>query len=65
MQDSVVRQRRKGLKGSTNPRAKLTEDQVSAIRTSTETLAVLAVRYDVDQSLISLIKLRKAWKHVP
>ncbi len=47
--------------------AKLTEEDVRAIRISRDagaTLRVLAEQYGVDQSCISLIALRKHWKHV-
>ena len=64
MRDTVTRQRRNGFKGSANPRAKLTEAAVRAIRSSNETLSHLAAQFGVDQSLISMIRLRKVWKHV-
>ena len=44
--------------------AKLTEDDVRAIRKSTESQTVLAARYGVEQTNISAIKRRKSWKHV-
>lgn len=42
--------------------AKLTQAKVDAIIASDEPQAVLAARYDVDQSRISRIKTRKAWR---
>jgi len=44
---------------------KLTEEDVIAIRSSTENQRVLAVRYGVHFANISAIQLRKSWKHVP
>jgi hypothetical protein len=64
MKDTVLRGRRKGLKGSANPRAKLTEEVVRIIRASDAPLHVMAQRFDVDESLISLVRLRKVWTHV-
>lgn len=65
MRDTADRHRRIGLRGSTNPRAKLTEEAVATIRASDAPLGELAARFGVDQSLISLVRLRKVWKHVP
>jgi hypothetical protein len=52
------------MRGAQNPRAKLTDDDVRTIRASNSPLRVMAEQFGVDQSLISLIRLRKAWKHV-
>lgn len=46
------------------PRAKLTEDDVRAIRTSTDRDAVLAVRFEVSQMCIWQCRNRLTWKHV-
>lgn len=51
-------------RGGAFPQTKLSEDDVVAIRSSNETLAVLAERYGVDQSNISCVRLRKTWKHI-
>lgn len=64
MKDTAVRNRRVGLKGSANPRAKLTEEAVRIIRNSDAPLNTMAERFGVDASLISLVRLRKVWKHV-
>ena len=54
--------------GSPHPRAKLTEDDVRAIRylreTTGLTYAQLAVRYGVDHTSIYAVVKRKKWKHV-
>src|ERR1035437_7029641 len=42
---------------------KLTEDQVLAIRSSSELQRVLAKRYNVSQRTVSLIITRLTWKH--
>lgn len=46
-------------------RTKLTATQVAEIRASTEFQEVIAQRFGVSQTLISMIRLRQAWKHVP
>jgi hypothetical protein len=44
--------------------AKLTEEDVRAIRASTESQSTLAAHYGVEQTNISAIKRRKSWKHI-
>lgn len=52
-------------KGSSNGRAKLTEDDVVLIlRDQTSTNTELARRFGVSQVMISQIKRRKKWRHV-
>lgn len=53
-------------KGSEHGMSKLTEKEVLEIRTigRTKTLKEVAKIYNVDMSLISLILLKKAWKHL-
>ena len=51
--------------GSKHGQSKLTESNISAIRIDTRKQTVIAAHYNVNQSLISAIKQRKAWKHVP
>jgi hypothetical protein len=53
------------LRGELNFKAKLTEEDVLAIRASNETQRDLAARYGVSQVAIYYIKARKTWKHVP
>jgi hypothetical protein len=50
--------------GGSNGAVKLTVNQVLEIRASDEHRTVLAVRYDVDESLIRQIRARKVWKYI-
>jgi len=50
--------------GSRNRHAKLTCDQVGAIRADSRTQRQIAASYDVDTSLICKIKRRKIWAHL-
>lgn len=50
--------------GERSPHAKLTEEQVKFIRTTGESGASLARRFNVTDALISAIRKRKIWKHV-
>lgn len=50
--------------GENHGRSKLTEDDVSFIRNCKETHAELARRFNIDDSTIRDIRLRKIWKHV-
>lgn len=61
------RSNRAGALGEKNPAARLTAEQVSAIRdliASGQTNVRIAARYDVSHSLISAIRRGKAWKVV-
>lgn len=50
--------------GEKHGSAKLTVQDVLAIRASTEAYRVLAKQYKVDHTLIYQIKKRKIWKHI-
>lgn len=50
--------------GTNNPRAKLNEEKVRHIRTSTETARELSVKYDVSILTIRAVVSRRNWKHV-
>ena len=50
--------------GASNGRAKLTDDDVRAIRLSTLSGPKLAAAYDVSGVTINNIRARKGWKHV-
>lgn len=50
--------------GEKHGMAKITADDVIAIRSSPERNSVLAKRYGVNRQSISMIKLRQTWKHV-
>lgn len=52
-------------RGEQNNKTTIVTDDVLAIRSSKETLKVLADRYKLSESAISNIKLRRTWKHVP
>lgn len=62
MKDMIIRGR--SGKGIKNPRAKLTEEMVREILVSDENQCALGRKYGVTNSMIHLIKKRKAWKHV-
>jgi DNA invertase Pin-like site-specific DNA recombinase len=53
-----------GFCGETNGQAKLTEDQVRAIRADTRTQAAIAKDYGIAFQQISRIKNRTRWAHV-
>lgn len=51
------------VRGEANGLSKLTQEQVIAIRADTRIQRLIAADYGVNQSLISLIKSGKVWKH--
>lgn len=51
-------------RGSHNPQARLTEEQVMAILRSTATNQQLAAEYGMDYRHIWAIRARKVWRHV-
>ena len=50
--------------GSSNGMAKLGEDDVRAIRSSTEPHYVIAYRHGISQSVVSMVNNFKLWRHV-
>lgn len=52
------------MPGEANPNAKLTADDVRAIRASTRTAAALARRFGVSRTHIGYIKQRRSWEHI-
>jgi hypothetical protein len=56
--------RRLRLDGTYNPAAKLTPEQVIAIRADTRTQRVIAAEYGCSQPLVAAIKARKVWAHL-
>jgi hypothetical protein len=64
VRDKVNKGRQHRISGEANVRAKLTTQDVLAIRASAEKGVVLANRYGVTSVLISRIRLRKAWRHI-
>lgn len=59
--DTVVRESRRGERSNWN---KLTTAQVLAIRADHRLQRVIAAEYDISQTAVSQIKLRKHWKHI-
>lgn len=51
-------------KGERNANAKLTADDVRAIRASTEVARVLAKRYGISRGRVATLKTGRGWKHV-
>jgi hypothetical protein len=51
-------------KGSLNGNSKLTEKDVLMIRYDTRRYIDIAKQYEISQSLVSMIKTRKWWKHI-
>lgn len=52
------------LVGSKNPIAKLTEDDVIAIRADTRGPAVIAKAYGIRPDYVCQVRARKTWKHI-
>lgn len=52
------------LRGSRNPKAKLDENDIIAIRDSPESSSELAAIFGVDSSTIRSIRRRQKWRHV-
>lgn len=50
--------------GEEHHMTKITEDDVRAIRASTERAGILAAHYGMDRHTITSIRKRKTWKHV-
>lgn len=66
--DNVADRVRKGRSGSPKGenchKARLTTEQVIAIRADTRRNYEIALSYGVDQCTISHVKLRRSWKHI-
>lgn len=62
--DRAAKGRGGNLRGGCNGRAKLTEEQVRAIRTSAETGAAIARRLGVSKVLVCRIRRGEAWTHL-
>ena len=62
--DRETRNRRRRVRGEEVGNSKLTEAEVRAIRSSSESCTVLGARYGISRSLVSLIKLNRIWKHL-
>ena len=55
---------KKPRRGAAHPLAKLTVEQVLAIRADTRSISVIGREHGVTRQTVSLIKLRKSWRHV-
>lgn len=64
MDDKVRKGRQSRMVGRDHPAAKLDEEKVRAILSDCRLLRQVASHYGVSESTISLIRLRKTWKHV-
>lgn len=65
MADMTAKGRRRGLRGSTNSQAKLSETDVLAIRSSNGIKhRDLAAQFGVHRTLISQIRSGKSWRHM-
>ncbi len=61
----MLRKKRRNVKGARNGAAKLTEEQVIAIRGDRRRQIDIASDFGVGQSVISAIKRRERWQHLP
>jgi hypothetical protein len=57
-------ERGRSTTGEKQPNAKLTDDQVRAIRADTRSQRAIAAEYKITQPAVSMIKARKRWAHV-
>lgn len=62
--DRTARGRLEGRPGEANPSARLTDDDVRAIRASGDTLRSLGAQYGVHFTIIQKIKAGKIWRHL-
>lgn len=59
------RARKRAPKGEASPAAKLTDQDVRMIRTSTSRVRDLAIQLRVSHSVVSEARRRVTWKHIP
>lgn len=55
---------RPSLPGAANPNSRLTDDDIRAIRASTEKPGIVAKRFNIIPDYVTMIRKRKVWKHV-
>lgn len=65
MKDKARKGRVKRMFGEKSHWSKLKNEQVLAIRASTESQRVIAARYGISQATVSNIKQGKGWSHLP
>ena len=54
----------KARSGSANANSRLTDDDIRAIRASTEKPGIVAKRFSIIPDYVTMIRKRKVWKHV-
>lgn len=63
--DMIAKGRQKpSIGGTKNPKVKLTEDAVRAIRADTRSQSVIGADHGIGQAQVSKIQLRQSWSHV-
>jgi len=62
--DRNAKGRTRGAAGSLNKHAKLSEDDVRAIRKASGTQAAIGLQFGISQQMVSRIKSGKLWRHV-
>jgi hypothetical protein len=65
MHDKIAKGRARYLRGADQPIAKLTDDQVRAIRDDARPSHAIAPEYNVSSGQIRRIKRRRDWRHLP
>ncbi|SRR5258708_10410067 len=60
----MLAKKRWNMRGRNHPKAKLSDNAIRVIRSSRATCQELAARYSVTDTLISLVKLERIWRHV-
>lgn len=63
--DMFAKGRQGGPRGRANIHAKLTEDQVRAIRSDIRLHSEIAAEYGVGESAVRKIRNRESWRHLP
>lgn len=63
--DKIAKGRDHCAKGERAGRSKLTSDQVYSIRDAEGCLSAMAIHFGIGQPLITLIRQRKSWRHLP
>ncbi|WKB55159.1 HNH endonuclease [Eleftheria terrae] len=63
--DMVRKGRRRWPAGECHPRARLTSEQVLAIRRDTRSSSQIRAEYKISKSTLSDLRHRKSWRHLP
>lgn len=64
-QDMIAKGRQANVVGSTSPCAKLTDNEVLAIRADDRRHDLIGAQYDIHPATVSRIKSRERWGHIP